>query len=76
MPTIINNPPNQGSNEGLGIGLVVGLLIVAFAGVLFFIYGLPALRTTGEDKPTVQKIEIQVPSPTPVVTTPTPEPAP
>lgn len=72
MPTIINNPANQGSNEGLGLGLVVGVLIVAFVGLLFYIYGLPLLRATEESKPTVQKIEIQIPASAPVVT-PTPE---
>jgi hypothetical protein len=40
MPTIINNP----SGEGSGAGMVVGILVAIIALVLFFVYGLPALR--------------------------------
>ncbi len=76
MATIINNPADRSSDEGFGAGLVAGVLVLIFAGLLFFIYGLPALRAVEEGEPNVQNIEIQVPAPTGVVTTPTPEPAP
>jgi len=88
MATIINNPAdrNQTSDEGVGTGLIVSILVVAFAALLFFIYGLPALRATEGNAPGTsgtQNIEVQLPAttptvttPNPVVTTPTPELAP
>lgn len=67
MTTIINATPKQGSDEGLGLGLIVGMLLVALFAFLFYIYGLPMLRATEDTQPTVQKIEIQVPAETPAV---------
>ena len=64
MATIINNPANQGSDEGAGIGFIFGILVVVLVGFLFFIYALPALRDSGAEKlPTTQNIEIQIPAP-------------
>mgnify|MGYP003396087096 CR=1 FL=1 len=71
MATIINNPTGQGSDEGMGFGLIVGILITIFLVFLFFTYGMPALRDNQTEKqPATQKIEIQLPS-----TTQEPKPA-
>lgn len=43
MTTIINNPDTSGSNSG-GAGLIIALVIVIALAVLFFLYGLPAIR--------------------------------
>ena len=70
MATIINNPANQGtSDDSVGAGLILGILLVILVGSLFYVYGLPMFRTTTiiKEQPTVQKIEVQVPAP---VTTP------
>jgi hypothetical protein len=42
MATIINNP-DRSDNAG-GVGVLVGLLAIIILAVLFFVYGLPALR--------------------------------
>jgi len=64
MATIINNPGNQGSNEGFGTGLIITVFIMVLLGSLFFIYGLPTLRATEENRRGVQEIQIQVPAAT------------
>lgn len=43
MPTVINNPRNDGGNDS-GVGLIVGILIAIVIVVLFFVYLLPAIR--------------------------------
>ncbi len=68
MTTIINNPANQGSDEGSGLSIIIGILSVALIAFLFYIYGIPMLRGTDEKQSAVQKIEIQLPA-----TTPTPK---
>ncbi len=74
MTTIINTSPNQGSDEGLSLGLIVGIILVGLTGFLVYMYGIPFMGVREEVQPTAQKIEIQVPVSTPVVTTPSTEP--
>ncbi len=40
MATVINNP----SSEDSGVGVIIGVLVAIILVVLFFVYGLPALR--------------------------------
>ncbi len=43
MTTVINTPqPNNDSNSGMG--MIIGLVVLVVFGLLFFIYGIPALR--------------------------------
>ncbi len=72
MTTIINTPPSQSSDEGVGMGLIAGILIAAVLGILFFIYGLPMIWGGAEKQSDTQNIEIQIPAATPSVTTPEP----
>ena len=62
MNTVINNP---GSNSGNGdaAGMVIGILIVLVLVVLFFVYGLPAIRNTNPETPDTTNIQIDIPSP-------------
>jgi hypothetical protein len=41
MTTIINP---QGGDSGAGVGMILGVVLVLVILVLFFVYGLPALR--------------------------------
>jgi len=43
LTTVVNNP-SGGSDSGSGAGFMVGILVLAVLAVLFFAYGLPALR--------------------------------
>lgn len=61
MTTVINNPGN-GNGEGMGLGFMIGILIVIVAVILFFVYGLPAIRA-GKDQPNTTNINVQVPNP-------------
>lgn len=56
MTTIVNNP---GSGEGVGTGLVAGIIIaIAAIALLLFVFGLPALR--GEQFPKDTSIDVNV----------------
>lgn len=66
MATIINNPGNQGTDEGMGVGFIIGIIVAVLVAFLFFIYGIPMLRGTDEKQPAVQKVEIQLPATTPI----------
>ena len=59
MTTVINNP---GDGEGMGIGFMIGILIVVVAVILFFVYGLPAIRAS-KSQPSTTNITVQVPNP-------------
>jgi len=45
MATIINNP--SGGGDGSGLGVVVGILVGIVVVIIFFVYGLPAIRNRG-----------------------------
>lgn len=66
MATIINNPANQGADDGMGVGMILGLLIAGILAVfVFFTYGLPYFNNTPAQNPPTQKIEVTLPDPTP-----------
>lgn len=44
MTTIINSPP---SSEDSGLGLIVGIFVLVILSLLFFYFGIPALRQMG-----------------------------
>ncbi len=44
MTTVINNP---GDSSGSTAGIIIGIVVVVVLGVLFFVYGLPAIRNSG-----------------------------
>ncbi|MDD5050934.1 MAG: hypothetical protein PHV93_04350 [Candidatus Pacebacteria bacterium] len=61
MATIINTPGTPSEDSGLGI--VLGVLIAIIVIVLFFVYGLPAIR--GNQTPqTSNGINVNVSLPT------------
>lgn len=75
MATIINNPPNQNSDEGMGVGLIVGIVITVLVVFLFAVYGLPLFQSNEATKtPATQKVEVTVPAVTTVVTSSTTSP--
>ena len=52
MTTIVQNPaPSDHCN---GMGMVIGLLLVVLVAILFFVYGLPALRSSTTAVPQVK----------------------
>lgn len=63
MSTIINNPPSGGSDDGSGIGLVIGVLLsIALIG-LFIVYIWPAIQNGNTAKPqTTTEVKIQLPT--------------
>lgn len=50
MATIVNNPttPESGGN----IGMIVGVVLLLLFGFLFIVYGLPAMRNSGNTSTT------------------------
>ena len=52
MTTIVQNPAP--TDSGNSMGMVVGLLLVVLIAILFFVYGLPALRSSTTSVPQVK----------------------
>ncbi|MEO5635097.1 MAG: hypothetical protein ABIS26_00040 [Candidatus Paceibacterota bacterium] len=59
MTTVINNP-GQGTSEGSGMGMVVGVILAIILIGLFLVYGLPRLR--GNNAPSNVDVNVQLPS--------------
>jgi hypothetical protein len=45
MTTIINSPPSSDNGNG---GIFIGIFVVIVLGLVFFYYGLPALKQMGQ----------------------------
>lgn len=56
MTTVINTP-QPASDQSSGMGMIIGLVVLIVFGLLFFMYGLPALRNMRLGTP-----QINVPS--------------
>lgn len=56
MTTIVNTPPAANDSGGV-MGMVLGLVVLAVFGYLFFIYGIPAIRQIQS-----RGVQINVPS--------------
>lgn len=69
MATIVNTPGST-SDSGNSMGLIVAVLLIAFFGILFFVYGLPMLRRSAPATEVVIPDQINVD-----VNTPQTEPA-
>ncbi len=69
MTTIINTPPAVESSDS-GAGIILGVIIALIVVVLFFVYGLPAIR--GSTTPTSANLDVNVtlPASPSTVTTP------
>lgn len=62
MTTIVNTPP-AANDSGNGIGMIIGLVVLAVIGYLFFVYGIPAIRQMQFGSPQINipsKIDINV----------------
>lgn len=61
MATIINNPGN--GDSGNGMGMIVGVIVILVIAFLFFVYGLPMLRQLSAPQINVnvpEKIDVNV----------------
>lgn len=59
MATIVNNPGNNES--GNGMGMIVGIIFILIIVFLFFIYGLPMIRQSSTPQVNVpEKIDVNV----------------
>lgn len=60
MATVINNPDSGGSGNGVW-GAVIVLILVG-AGILFFLYGIPILRSALKGTGTTNQINVPIPN--------------
>ena len=61
MATIINTPTNRDSADS-SLGMILGVIIAIALVVLFFVYGLPALRQGSGNQPGGANINVTLPS--------------
>ncbi len=59
MTTIVNNPTPQSNDNSTG--LIFGIIIFIILGLVFFYYGLPAIRTIGTPQINIPAPQINVP---------------
>ncbi|OGI68017.1 hypothetical protein A2738_00380 [Candidatus Nomurabacteria bacterium RIFCSPHIGHO2_01_FULL_42_15] len=61
MATVINNPSGENSS---GWGMVIGIILVVLVVLLFFVYGLPALRNNSAAPAQQDDINVDINLPT------------
>lgn len=67
MTTIITNPAPT-TDSGNSMGIIVAVLLVAVFAILFFVYGVPAMRSTDSgpnttnSAPAVQVPQVAIPN--------------
>jgi hypothetical protein len=60
MTTIINTPTPTVKSDG-GLGMIIGVILIAAVAVLFFVYGLPAIKRLSSPQINIpSKIEVQI----------------
>ena len=62
MTTIVNTPAPT-SDSGGGMGMIVGLIVLAAVVFIFFVYGLPAIRQMQVGTPQINipsKIDVNI----------------
>ena len=62
MTTIVNTPAPSNDSGG-GMGMIVGLIVLAAIVFLFFVYGLPAIRQMQVGTPQINipsKIDVNI----------------
>lgn len=52
MTTIVNTPASANDSGG-GIGLIIGIFIFVILGLVFFYFGLPAIKRMGSVQPQI-----------------------
>ncbi len=65
MTTIVNTPAPSNDSGG-GMGMIVGLIVLAAVLFIFFVYGLPAIRQMQPATPQINipgKIDVNVNQP-------------
>lgn len=67
MTTIVNSPPGE---SGSVITLILGIVVTAVAVVLFFMYGLPAIRSMSAQQAEPTTINVELPTVTETPTEP------
>ena len=61
MATIINNPDSGTSGDSSGgMGFLIGTIVLILVLILFFVYGLPAIRGTNSS---TKKVDVNVTTP-------------
>ena len=67
MTTIVNNPPPPKESDS-GLGIIIGVIIIAVASYTFVVFGIPALRrniqTQAPEITIPDKIEVNINQPT------------
>jgi hypothetical protein len=62
MTTVVNTPGT--TDNGSGWGFFLGIIVLIVAIILFFIYGLPAIRNNNRgEAPRTTNINVEVPNP-------------
>jgi hypothetical protein len=61
MATIINTPTDRRDTADSSLGLILGVIIAIALVVLFFVYGLPALRQGAGDQQGGTNINVSLP---------------
>lgn len=60
MTTIVNTPAPS-NNSGGGVGVIIGLIVLAVVLFIFFVYGLPAIRQMGNPQINIpSKIDVNI----------------
>ena len=61
MTTVVNSPGNA-SGDSAGVGMIIGILLAIVIVILFFVYGLPAMRGSATPQSDNLNIDVQVPT--------------
>lgn len=60
MVTVVNNPAPEAKSDG-GTGMIVGVLLILVMGILFYLYGLPAINNMQSPQINIpNKIDVNV----------------